>query len=169
MGQYVLPHITVPQLIHLESEDFAQAIINGLPLPPWNTSTEINYVLEWRKNATKLLQAVASPPHAVFSPACPWHCALEGQQFWTIQLTTGPNLVDVSSKSRFLKNFRPFVLSSFITILETGLIVVKELGAVLIAPYLHLPNQFPKKFQSSQKKMIKIDFLITLPHSFPLS
>lgn len=83
MGQYAVPFITTPTLFHLETEDFAQLMINGV-MAPW-TRDKMVYLNDWRANVTRTLAQVAAP-HAVYAPACFWHCSSEGEQFFDIKL-----------------------------------------------------------------------------------
>lgn len=120
--------MSTPQLVHQESEDFVQMAINGLPVSPqqWTTG-EIAYMNNWRVNVTAQLEAIPAP-HAVFSPACPWHCSLESDAFWTIKLTTGPNLMEVILFS-VLKYFRLHTRFSLPISEHFGSIPAKEWAA----------------------------------------
>eukprot|EP00026_Physarum_polycephalum_P010963 Phypoly_transcript_11152.p1 GENE.Phypoly_transcript_11152~~Phypoly_transcript_11152.p1 ORF type:complete len:398 (+),score=40.12 Phypoly_transcript_11152:45-1196(+) len=84
MGEFALPYFKVPVLVHQESEDFPQLLINGLQLP-W-TSAGVAYEDQWRANLTSSLKKL-QPPHAAFSPACYWHCVTEDDTFWQVSIT----------------------------------------------------------------------------------
>jgi len=83
MGQYVIPYITIPLLVHQETEDFVQLQVAGCS-KPFNTQKQ-QYLNEFRVNITKTLQML-KPPHAAFAPACWWHCSTETDQFWSISI-----------------------------------------------------------------------------------
>ncbi len=50
-GEFAIPYITTPLLVHQETEDFVQLWANGDIAPPWNTQKEV-YLNEWRVNTT---------------------------------------------------------------------------------------------------------------------
>jgi len=87
MGEYSIQYIETPLLVHQESEDFVQLIIDGddYPINETNKQEYLNY---FRVNITTALSRVVSP-HSVYSPACYWHCSTETDQFWNITFSNG--------------------------------------------------------------------------------
>jgi len=48
MGEYAIPYITTPLLVHQESEDFVQLLFNGVA-EPFNTTQKEDYLNYFRE------------------------------------------------------------------------------------------------------------------------
>jgi len=85
LGQYALPYVNTSVLVHQENEDRVQLNVLGVTYP---LNSEMDAYLDtFRANMTATFMSTVLPPqHAVFSPACWFHCVLEAPQFWTISI-----------------------------------------------------------------------------------
>jgi len=102
-AQYTHPFVSTPLLWHQETLDAVMLSVQGMN----NVSQPgaLQYAEQWRANVSLALAAVKAP-HAVFAPACYWHCSSESSQFESI--TINDDLSDQTALHAFMFNNQSF-------------------------------------------------------------